>query len=204
MLKSLKKYLSQCLHNYKNLKCQNCSKTIPSENLKKLNYFEIFNLPIKYNLDKKQLAKNFRNYQMEFHPDKIKKNITKSQQHEKNEENIIYFINKIHFTLKNDLNRGYYILKLKNIIEDLEKKKDEGINEDFLEQMFDINMQLIENDQKDIVFLKDFLNKNCDESFSDIDQAFLKEDFGKMLIGLNKFSYYLKALDNLENHKLSN
>ena len=44
MLKNLKKYLSQCLHNYKNLKCQNCEKTIPPENLKKLNYFEIFNL----------------------------------------------------------------------------------------------------------------------------------------------------------------
>lgn len=79
--------------------------------------------PITYNLDKKKLSKNFRNYQMEFHPDKIPKKMPeknpekelekknkKKIEPEKEVENIIYLINKIQSILKNNLKRGYYIV----------------------------------------------------------------------------------------------
>ena len=64
-------------------------------------------------------------------------------------------------------------------------------------------MQLLEKDKNDLDSLKNFLKEKCEKYFEEIDQAFLKEDFNLMLVGLNRYSYYLKALDNLENHKVN-
>ncbi|QCI16241.1 Fe-S protein assembly co-chaperone HscB [Buchnera aphidicola] len=113
-----------------------------------MNYFELFNIPKKFKINKNLLSKNYYQLQLKFHPDLF---INHSSFEKKIALKKSIEINKGYNTLKNFLSRAIYLLNLYNF-----KIKKEVIllkNNDFLIQYFSLYEEL------------DFLKKNSFQKF---------------------------------------
>ncbi|VFP85141.1 Co-chaperone protein HscB [Buchnera aphidicola (Cinara splendens)] len=75
-----------------------------------MNYFNLFKLSQKFNIDKKKLIKNFYKLQKKYHPDMQKKKKISAV----NQLLISIKINKGFNTLKNRFTRAKYLLKINN------------------------------------------------------------------------------------------
>lgn len=96
-----------------------------------MNYFTLFDIPIKFKINKELLSKNFYKLQLQSHPDLFinESDLTKTIALEKSIE-----INKGYKILKNSLSRAIYLLSLYGF-----KLKTETIllkNNSFLKNIF--------------------------------------------------------------------
>ena len=134
------------------------------------NFFELFNLPEKFQIDTEKLQENYRSIQKEIHPDRF----ATSSENEKMQSMIkTTQINDAYQTLKSPIKRAKYILSLHKFnekvtlppdflmqqmeweehLEDIEKDKNElekfklSINEEY-EQHSSLAQQQIDNEQK--------------------------------------------------------
>ena len=90
------------------------------------NYFELLNLPAKFDLDLLELDKNYFQLQIQFHPDKA----LTSQEREQNIA-IASQINSAYQALKDEFSRSIELLKIANI--DIQNYRDK-LDAKFLEQ----------------------------------------------------------------------
>ena len=103
-----------------------------------MTYFDLYELPISFEVDKKGLKKKFYELSRKYHPDFY------TQESESKQEEILELSslnNKAYKVLTNFDKRMKYILDLKNVI------KEEGKNtvpQDFLMDMMDVNEALME------------------------------------------------------------
>jgi molecular chaperone HscB len=74
------------------------------------NYFDLFSLPIHFDIDLNQLAHRYRTLQAESHPDRF---ANADAQTRRLSMQYATFINEAYETLKAPLKRGFYLLKLK-------------------------------------------------------------------------------------------
>jgi molecular chaperone HscB len=113
------------------------------------NYFEMFNLPVKYFIDQNQLRSQYYALSLRLHPDKFQSDsphVTEDFSH----------INEAYETLKSDALRAEYILDLAKVLK-IEKKK---LPLDLAEQYFDLQDFLSEEATKEEIEKKiqDFSN----------------------------------------------
>jgi len=76
------------------------------------NYFELFSLPIRFEVDLSQLASRYRSLQTESHPDRF---ASADAQTRRLSVQYAALINEAYETLKTPLKRGFYLLKLRGI-----------------------------------------------------------------------------------------
>ena len=97
------------------------------------NYFNLFGLPIKFNIDQSQLKKAYYKLSRAFHPDHISADSQDMQDEitQKSGE-----INQAFATLSDDSKRIKYILSLHKVMENPEK---ETLPQDFLMDVLEIN-----------------------------------------------------------------
>ncbi|MDW6003195.1 co-chaperone HscB [Vibrio mangrovi] len=96
-----------------------------------MNYFELFGLPIQFNLDGSLLSSQFRELQKRFHPDNF---ATASERERLVAVQKASEINDAYQTLKNDIRRAEYLLILQGI--DLRSEQQTMQDPEFLmEQM---------------------------------------------------------------------
>ena len=134
------------------------------------NFFELFNLPEKFQIDIEKLKENYRSIQKEIHPDRF----ATSSENEKMQSMIkTTEINDAYQTLKSPIKRAKYILSLhkfnekvilppdflmqqmewEEYLEEIEKDKNKleqfklSINEEY-EQHSSLAQQQIDNEQK--------------------------------------------------------
>jgi len=134
------------------------------------NFFELFNLPEKFQIDTEKLQENYRSIQKEIHPDRF----ATSSENEKMQSMIkTTQINDAYQTLKSPIKRAKYILSLHKFnekvtlppdflmqqmeweehLEEIKKDKNEleqfklSINEEY-EQHSSLAQQQIDNEQK--------------------------------------------------------
>lgn len=134
------------------------------------NFFELFNLPEKFQIDIEKLKENYRSIQKEIHPDRF----ATSSENEKMQSMIkTTQINDAYQTLKSPIKRAKYILSLhkfnekvtlppdflmqqmewEEYLEEIEKDKNKleqfklSINEEY-EQHSSLAQQQIDNEQK--------------------------------------------------------
>ncbi len=75
-------------------------------------YFELFSLPIRFDVDTNQLASRYRSLQAESHPDRF---ANADAQTRRLSVQFAALINEAYETLKTPLTRGFYLLKLRGI-----------------------------------------------------------------------------------------
>ncbi|MFD1215265.1 MULTISPECIES: Fe-S protein assembly co-chaperone HscB [Microbulbifer] len=76
------------------------------------NHFEIFGLPVSYEVDRKALAARYRELQQEFHPDRF---AAKSEREQRLSMQYAAQINEANNTLKDPVARAAYLLKLAGV-----------------------------------------------------------------------------------------
>jgi len=120
------------------------------------NYFELFNLPEKFQIDSLKLQKNYRTIQKEIHPDRF----ATSTENEKTQSMIKSTqVNDAYQTLKSPTKRAKYILSLHRSVEKI------TLPPDFLMQQMEWEEHLedIEKKIKELDQFKLAINKKYEE-----------------------------------------
>jgi molecular chaperone HscB len=110
--------------------------------LPQADYFAMFGLPPKLDLDAQALEKQFYRYSRKLHPDVHARATMQEQEWSLAQASLL---NDAYRTLKNPLDRTKYLLKLEGV----QLEEDRGTNPskvpaDLLEEVFELNMQLEE------------------------------------------------------------
>ena len=120
------------------------------------NYFELFNLPEKFQIDSVKLQENYRSIQKEIHPDRF----ATSTENEKTQSMIKSTqVNDAYQTLKSTTKRARYILSLHKSVEKI------TLPPDFLMQQMEWEEHLedIEKNNKELDQFKLAINKKYKE-----------------------------------------
>ena len=101
------------------------------------NYFEIFNIPVSFNLDEAQLSLLYRELQKEVHPDKF---VNAGEQQSRLAVQITSLINQAFDTLKSPVSRANYLLKLAGL--DIDHEKDTAMDSMFLMEQMELREEI--------------------------------------------------------------
>src|ERR1700741_3414975 len=109
-------------------------------------YFAVFSLPRKLNIDLPQLERSFYRLSRQYHPDVY---ATKSPEEQQWSLDQTSLLNDAYRTLKNPVSRAEHLLRLEGIVLEAGKSedgspKDSRVPPDLLEEVFELNMQLEE------------------------------------------------------------
>jgi molecular chaperone HscB len=80
--------------------------TVPDFNK---NYFELFNLPVEFGIDRALLSERYRRLQQDMHPDRY---ATASAQQQRIAVQYSALVNEAYATLNKPLSRALYLLKM--------------------------------------------------------------------------------------------
>lgn len=162
------------------------------------NYFEIFDLPVSFNINLKQLEKNYFNLQQQYHPD-INANIKP----EKNHDNLDFIqhsitINQGYKILADDLQRAIHLLQIAGIdIEDDDNKFKPSILT--LQTILDLQEQVDKiEDKNQILFLKNDIKNNIKSLLQEFCKTFENNDLSTATQLLIKAKYLSKTLNDLK------
>jgi molecular chaperone HscB len=101
------------------------------------NYFELFGLPVAFDIDKRKIAENYRELQKVVHPDKF---ASASEQERRIAMQQSSFINEAQETLKDPVARASYLLTLHGV--DLNLEKETTSDTMFLMEQLELREQL--------------------------------------------------------------
>ena len=101
------------------------------------NYFDIFDLPVSFEINKTQLKQSFNTQIIAFHPDKF---TTASDGEKLSAAQNTSLLNTAFSTLSSDLQRATYILELNHI--NAFDEKDTNMNGAFLMEMIELQEEL--------------------------------------------------------------
>jgi len=146
-----------------------------------MNYFELFDLPVSFSVDKKMLSLRYFELQKKNHPDFFSQE-TEYEQSEALERSSE--VNKAFKTFKNEDDTIKYVLQLKGLLEEEEKYQ---LPPDFLMEVMELNENLsdeseavIEQFSKDIYAgVKDIIENYTDSSATTADLLKVKEYYFK-------------------------
>lgn len=177
-------------------KCPHC-KALQSP-YKTVNFFEILEQTIKFDLDNNVLKKKYLQLQSEFHPDKF----SNSKESEKIiSADIATTINKAYTTLNNPYERGKYVLKMNNI--SLEENS-YPLDPKFLNGIMILNEELEEIETKDDLERFEEGNEEVIKNLTEVvSNAFSKKDYETAKTELQKMKYYISIRDRLKDKKTS-
>ena len=131
-----------------------------------MNYFELFNIPVSFLPDRKQLKQKFYELSRKYHPDFY----TQENESEQGEAlEISSNINKAYRTFQNKDETIKYVLQLKELLEEEEKYQ---LPPDFLMDMMELNEELtdakMEQDLATISTLKTTINNKEKEIYKPV------------------------------------
>lgn len=154
------------------------------------NFFELFGLPVLFELDKSALKARFLQLQKQHHPD------TSQDAHaEKNTA----LINHAFKTLNGDDSRAVYLLSLHDVVlDDTQSISDLA----FLDDMLDIRFALEEEcqNQADFLALLGQVQSQIDEYAHHFHQAFGQSDFITASDNAKKLQFLVKLYADIDDH----
>jgi len=152
------------------------------------NFFELFNLPEKFQIDTEKLQENYRSIQKEIHPDRF----ATSSENEKMQSMIkTTQINDAYQTLKSPIKRAKYILSLHKFNEKV------TLPPDFLMQQmeWEEHLEEIEKDKNELEQFKLSINKEYEQHSSLAQQQIDSEQkWNEAAITIDKLYFIEKLL----------
>lgn len=153
------------------------------------NYFEIFDLPVSFDIDAEGLAQRYRELQRLVHPD----NYANATEHER----ILALqraaqVNEAFQTLRDPVARGRYLLQLHNV-----NVSGVMVGEDFLMQQMDLREELasIKEKTQPLVALTAFLKRidqDVHQLLETLGQQFMQEDLPGCAVSLQQLQFFKK------------
>lgn len=165
------------------------------------NYFEIFGLPVRFEIDSENLAECYRALQRAAHPDR---HASGTDRERREAMQMAANINEAFQTLKSPLLRARYILQLKGI--DFDDQKDTSFDTEFLMEQIELREALAEvkNDANALARLNDLMQDihvRIDAMQGELAQALASDDLepAKALVHKLQFLHKLQVeSENLE------
>lgn len=153
------------------------------------NYFEIFDLPVSFDIDADGLAQRYRELQRLVHPD----NYASAAEHER----MLALqraarVNEAFQTLKNPLARGRYLLQLHNV-----NINSVTLSGDFLMAQMELREELASIKEKSqplvelAAFLKD-IDQQMYQLLETLSQQFMQEDLSAAAVSLQQLQFFRK------------
>ena len=157
------------------------------------NYFELFNLPEKFQIDLEMLQENYRAIQKEIHPDRF----ATSSENEKVQSMIKSTqANDAFQTLKSPIKRAKYILSLHKSVEKI------TLPPDFLMQQmeWEEHFETIEKNSSELTEFKSTINKKYEE-YSLLLSSQIDDDqnWSEAAITIDKLYFVEKLLQKINN-----
>ena len=101
------------------------------------NFFELFDLPVSYDVDLKKIQQHYMDLQMQVHPDKFANGTDQEKRISMQQTS---WLNEAQATLKDDVLRAAYLLKLKGL--DLNLENETTVDMQFLMQQLEMRERL--------------------------------------------------------------
>lgn len=138
------------------------------------NFFELFDLPVSYDVDLNKIQQQYMDLQMQVHPDKFANG---SDQEKRLSMQQTSWLNEAQATLKDDVLRATYLLKLKDL--DINLENETTVDMDFLVQQLEMRERLekikeenIKSGGIDSLDELDAMSKEVKQSSADMMAAF--------------------------------
>ena len=134
-------------------------------------YFDLFGLPVSYNVDSDKLAQRYRDLQHTIHPDKY---TSSSDQERRLSLQLTAQVNQAFQTLKSPILRAEYLLELHGA---KPGERDIVMNPEFLNEQMELRERLSEittcqNPQSELIIINNDLKKRIDDLQKRIGQQF--------------------------------
>ena len=162
------------------------------------NYFEIFDLPVSFDIDLKQLEKNYFQLQQKFHPDKNSNNYDNIASKSLDSIQHSILVNQGYKILIDDLQRAIHLLQIAGInIEDDECNHKPSILT--LQTILDLQEQIDKiADINQILTLKNDIKNNIKSILQDFCKTLEINDLSTATQLLIKAKYLSKTLNDLK------
>jgi molecular chaperone HscB len=159
------------------------------------NYFELFGIAEKFDIDQQQLAEKYRELQSALHPDRFARG---SDQERRISIQSTGFVNEAYATLKSDLKRAHYLLKLSDISFDADTETSSDV--EFLMQTMELHEQ-VETASKDNNPLEalDSLSKKLKQQQRQLVAEFSAQFNGHELVTAKETALKLQFYERLTN-----
>ncbi|XP_066139453.1 co-chaperone protein HscB homolog [Euwallacea fornicatus] len=169
--------------NAANVFCEECN--VIQNPQETHNYFKVFNLEERFNLDTKELKDKYRKLQSYLHPDKFS---TKSNEEKEISANYSSLVNKAYNSLQVPLRRAEHLLDLKgNSLEEGQTVDDP----EFLMVMMELNEELENTNDVEQLKKLEVKNRNQLEKITkNIDECFRNNDLKQAKHYVIKMKYY--------------
>ena len=154
----------------------------------RMNHFELFDLPVSFNFDRRKLALKYLELQKKYHPDFF---VQASEQEKEEALEISTQINKALKILKNEDETIKYVLQLKGLLEEEEKYK---LPPEFLMEMMELNEDLDSSSAKKIESFENELYQEVKPVIENYDDT--KTDT-QDLLNLKEYYYKKKYLQRI-------
>jgi molecular chaperone HscB len=157
------------------------------------NYFQIFSLPISYDIDVNNLQQQYRNLQRTVHPDKF---VNAPAQERRLALQKSAQINDAFQVLKNPLKRAEHLLTLNNV------ENDSQLTSEFLMEQMELREELEEIQQQKEPSA-DLLLNNLDKKINllndELKLYFAENNFNNAKINVNKLHFLYKLYEEVLN-----
>jgi molecular chaperone HscB len=136
------------------------------------NHFELFGLPVAFDLDADDLASRYRELQRRIHPDKF---ANASDQERRLSLQMTALVNEAFQTLKDPVQRGRYLLSLRGV--DIDEETDTTMDPAFLMEQMEWRENLEEirqadNPRKRLVELANRIEQHMQDKIDEFRRAF--------------------------------
>lgn len=172
--------------------CEKCGSIQPISG--DINFFTLFNLETRYDIDLTQLRQHYLRLQQNMHPDM---NVNRSNTESDYSEDNSSIINGAYKTLRDPYQRGLYLLNKR-----YKMAIDEGNIEtepELLLEIMELNedIELARNDKDDLMALLDRLEKDIESIVEQLKAAFADDNGSHARCLLVRYAYYNSSLDKL-------
>lgn len=172
--------------------CKNCS-IIQSCADQNLNYFEVFNIHVQYDIDTVLLTSNFRKLQNLIHPDRFS---NKTEEEQLLSESFSSLLNKSYTTLLNPLLRGLYMLNLGGLSVE---ENSITMETTFLHEIMDWNEKVEQaNTKESLECLKKDVDDILVDLYTELSKAFNDNNQNQAKVILSKAKFFSTLLEKIK------
>ncbi|XP_065562872.1 iron-sulfur cluster co-chaperone protein HscB-like isoform X2 [Artemia franciscana] len=156
-------------------------------------YFEILNMQKIFGIDAKELQKNFKELQKQFHPDKHARSEKMLQEISAEYSSLV---NQAFKTLNSPLDRGIYLLELAGYPF---TEEEIHIEQDFLMKIMEINEELADaSDKESLLRIGDQNRRIMNGLLEEINDAFDRKDYARARQAVGKLKFYANVAEKVK------
>ncbi len=158
------------------------------------NFFELFDIPVSYEVDLKKIQQHYMNLQMQVHPDKFANG---SDQEKRLSMQQTSWLNEAQTTLKDEVLRATYLLKLSGL--DINLENETTVDMSFLMQQLEMRERLenINREATDSLDELDSMAKKVKQTSADMmvafSQSYQDNNFDEAREWISKLQFMQKA-----------